>query len=157
MFRITRKWSVYLSMFLACAALVGLIVLAFFMPGFAEYLISLPDYSGVRDGLPAYAHALILTACYVILAIALCGVGLVLYLLILVRAGKVFTSRAVGTVRAISWLLFAAAAAFGATAFFFEMLLAFAFVCLLVGLIARVIKNVLEEAVHLKNDNDLTI
>jgi ABC-type multidrug transport system fused ATPase/permease subunit len=78
-------------------------------------------------------------------------------LLVAIRSGKVFVMDNVKYLRAISWCCFTAAAVFAVGARGSLALLLIAAVAAFAGLIIRVIKNVLESGVEIKDENDYTI
>ena len=78
--------------------------------------------------------------------------------LLLVRRRQVFTDQAVSCLRTISWCCFIEAGLFVVNGvLFFGIDLVLAFVAGFLGLVLRVVKNVIEEAVALKAENDFTI
>ena len=84
--------------------------------------------------------------------------GFLVKLLLLVKKRLVFTDGAVSCLRTISWCCFIEAALLLVTVrVFFPAHLAAAFVAGFLGLVLRVVKNVIEEAVALKAENDFTI
>ena len=84
--------------------------------------------------------------------------GFLVKLLLLVKQHLVFTDRAVSCLRTICWCCFIEAALLLMTVrVFFPAHLAAAFVAGFLGLVLRVVKNVIEEAVALKAENDFTI
>ena len=95
--------------------------------------------------------------CYAILAVALACCIAVTLLLLRVRKGLVFTPKSVSYIRFVSWtcVLLAAiifiAQYFHAAAFIFTLARSF------LGLCLRVVKNVIEAATEIKNENDLTV
>ena len=84
--------------------------------------------------------------------------GFLVKLLLLVKQHLVFTDPAVSCLRTISWCCFIEAVLCLITArVFFPAHYAAAFVAGFLGLVLRVVKNVIEEAVALKAENDFTI
>ena len=84
--------------------------------------------------------------------------GFLVKLLMLVKQRLVFTDRAVSCLRTISWCCFIETALLLITVrVYFPAHLAAAFVAAFLGLVLRVVKNVIEEAVALKAENDFTI
>ena len=84
--------------------------------------------------------------------------GFLVKLLLLVRRHQVFTDKAVSCLRTISWCCFIEAGLCLVTARpFFPVHYAAAFAAGFLGLVLRVVKNVIEEAVALKAENDFTI
>jgi hypothetical protein len=78
-------------------------------------------------------------------------------LLVTIRSGEVFVRRNVRYLRVISWCCFAAAAVFVIGARGSLALLLIAAAAVFAGLIVRVIKNVLESGIEIKDENDYTI
>ena len=84
--------------------------------------------------------------------------GFLVKLLLLVKKHLVFTDRAVSCLRTISWCCFLEAGLCALSAIlYFRIHLALFFVAGFLGLVLRVVKNVIEEAVALKAENDFTI
>ena len=84
--------------------------------------------------------------------------GFLVKLLLLVKRHLVFTDGAVSCLRTISWCCFIEAGLFVVSGvLFFGIDLVLAFVAGFLGLVLRVVKNVIEEAVALKAENDFTI
>lgn len=84
--------------------------------------------------------------------------GFLVKLLLLVKQHLVFTDKAVSCLRTISWCCFIEAVLCLVTARpFFPVHYAAAFAAAFLGLVLRVVKNVIEEAVALKAENDFTI
>lgn len=70
---------------------------------------------------------------------------------------RIFVAQNVRCLRAISWCCFGASAVFLASSFYSVSWLALAVAAAFGGLILRVVKNVFEAAVALKDEHDLTI
>ena len=74
-----------------------------------------------------------------------------------IRKNVVFDRKNVRYARYISWCCFAECAAFFALGFFIPFSFAVSFAAAFIGLIVRVAKNLLNEAVDIKEENDLTV
>ena len=85
------------------------------------------------------------------------GLGMLFALLILVLKEKVFTAAAVELIRYISWCLIFMGVILIALTFFFTLALPVGIAVLFVSLAVRVVKNVIEAAVCIKEENDLTV
>ena len=84
--------------------------------------------------------------------------GFLVKLLLLIRKHLVFTEKAVSCLRTISWCCFIETGLCLITArVYFPAHYTAAFVAGFLGLVLRVVKNVIEEAVALKAENDFTI
>jgi hypothetical protein len=93
---------------------------------------------------------------------AVCAPGLVALfhanaLLVAIRSGEVFVRRNVRYLRVISWCCLAATAIFVIGARGSLALLLIATAAAFAGLIVRVVKNVLETGIEIKDENDYTI
>lgn len=95
--------------------------------------------------------------CYAILITALVCCIAVTLLLLRVRKGLVFTPKSVSYIRFISWMcvllavIILIAQYFHSAAFIVTLAMSF------LGLCLRVVKNVIEAATEIKNENDLTV
>ena len=74
-----------------------------------------------------------------------------------IRREEVFTEGNVKLLRALSWLCFATAAIFAIAGRFYLLFIAAAVAGAFIGLILRVVKNVIQQAVLIKAENDYTI
>jgi hypothetical protein len=74
-----------------------------------------------------------------------------------IKKEKVFIAGNVKLLRTISWCCFAAAFVMVFAAKYYLLLGLTAVAIAFIGLILRVVKNVIEEAVRIKTENDLTI
>lgn len=74
-----------------------------------------------------------------------------------IKKKDVFIEKNVKYLRVISWCSFAVSAILLLSGFYYLLFLLIAVAAAFFGLILRVVKNVIEQAVAIKNDNDLTI
>jgi len=74
-----------------------------------------------------------------------------------IRKKEVFTEKNVKLLRLLSWCSFVVSGILFASGFYYLMFLLIAFAAAFFGLILRVVKNVIEQAVVIKNENDFTI
>ena len=74
-----------------------------------------------------------------------------------IRKEKVFTELNCKLLRIISWCCFAIAVIFVYLSFYFQIAIIVSAAAAFFGLILRVIKNVFERAIELKDENDFTI
>jgi len=146
-----KRFSLFLS-YAFCY--VGLLVILFFaaaLPSFQPLtLASVPDAE-------RYAVATYIL-CYLILALVLLADICLLFLLHHVLRGTIFTKRSVQLLRVISWA--SILTGFLACPLFFifsREALFVAFVALFLGVVLRVVKQVIEKATALKEENDATI
>lgn len=157
--KIPPKASVILSLILSNAFSVILLVIAVIMPVQASQVsptgtfIKSILYDNLGDGYLTW----FLIWGYVIIALALACCVAVTLLLLRVRKGLVFTAKSVSYIRFISWAcVFLAAIVligqlFHSAAYIVSLAMAF------LGLCLRVVKNVIEAATEIKNENDLTV
>lgn len=120
MLRISKKYSVILSLLLAAAFFIVLSVLAAAMPALVELFIQTPDGIINRSEITAGDRIFLLTVSYLILASAMTADILMFILLLRIRAGLVFTSRSVALIRGVSWCAFSSAFCLPFSAFIFS-------------------------------------
>ena len=157
MLKINRKLSVYISIVLTAIMFVATVVLAFYMPALLKYLLSLPNSAGEQLDLAPFQKTVVYVAAYAVLALMAAGLGMLFALLLLVQKKKVFTIPAVELIRYISWCLIFMGIIMVALTFCSVIALCVGAAVIFVGLTVRVVKNVIEEAVCLKEENDLTV
>ncbi len=161
MFKIPSKISISISLVLAVILFVAIIVGAVLMPAIADYLIGVDDYIegflGSRGEIGKTGQILILVESYLLLAVALIADLMLFTLLIRVRKGKVFTPISVSLIRGVSWCCFAAALIILVLGMYFQIAYILVFAAVFLGFCLHVVKNVIEEATRIKNENDLTV
>ncbi|MBO7737139.1 MAG: DUF2975 domain-containing protein, partial [Clostridia bacterium] len=81
----------------------------------------------------------------------------VTFLLLRVRKGLVFTPKSVSYIRFISWMCVLLAAIVLVAQYFHAAAFIIALAMSVLGLSLRVVKNVIEAATEIKNENDLTV
>lgn len=120
----------------------------------APYLVN--GYVGYTAKDPAVARPLIVTiyACAVPGLIAMLSLN---KLLANIKKKEVFIEKNVKLLRIISWCSFAVSGILFFSGFYYLMFVLIAFAAAFFGLILRVVKNVIEQAVAIKNENDFTI
>ena len=147
--KISKNASVTLSLICCGIGFLGLIAMAILLP---QYL---PRAHGAIYG-EALPPMLVVMA-YVYLIPVTVADGFLVKLLLLVKRHLVFTDGAVSCLRTISWCCFIEAGLLCIGIVYFRLLPVLAFVAGFLGLVLRVVKNVIEEAVALKRENDFTI
>ena len=152
MLRISKYASVTISLILTGVFFAVLIFCLFIMPGFVRLILPVSPRTIMTGD-----SALITAAGYCVLLLAMLADYLLFRLLLLVRAGEVFTARSVALIRGVSWCAIAVSLLFLLMAWYFLIALALAFTAVLLGLCLRVVKNVVEEATAIKAENDLTV
>ncbi len=159
MLKIPSKKSIILSVVLSIAMFAVCAVLAVLMPDLVAMLIKAHDsIAAITDHASNYnIYLFILTLAYLILAVICLADGLLLRLLLRVRAGMVFSEKSVALVRGVSWCCMFLGLVFAALGIYFKIAFVVAFAAVFLGLCVRVVKNVIEEATMIKSENDLTV
>lgn len=154
MLKINRNLSVAISIVMTVIMFVGVVILAFYAPSYLSFLL---DEGGALGGVTPFQRAFVYIAVYAVAALMLSGLALLFALLLLVRKGKVFTPAAVELIRYISWCLILIGVILISLTFCSVAALFVGAAALFTGLTVRVVKNVIEAAVFLKEENDLTV
>lgn len=155
MLKIKKDTSAHISMVLAFVALAALAIAAVAAP------FVMKKITDSFDGLfPDYARSLIFV--YSAMIPVITADVMLISLLFLVRRREVFTPGAVARLRGISWCCFAECAILIAEGFAFGVafigsIITISFIAAFLGIVLRVVKNVLEEATAIKSENDFTI
>ncbi len=161
---ISKKASILLSMILSLLFEGLLAGVALFLPRLVDGLWDKFPLTTIDDVLTPGQRAGLLACLYGLLAVAALAVALLFALLLRVRRGEVFTAKSVSLIRSVSWCCMLLAAGIFAVGWVFSPAVFSRFVwsslalaALLLGLCLRVVKNVIEQAVAIKSENDLTI
>ena len=145
-----QNYSVMITSILVKAVFVLIIVCCIFAP-FIVRIYRIFALFGMSVYLPTIITLYLAAAAALVIVIALDR------LLSNIRQGKVFTSGNVKILRLISYCCFAVSVIF----IYFSILRPFAWLVVIAaaffGLILRVIKNVFEQAIVIKEENDFTI
>ena len=144
--KISKNASVTLSLICCIVGFLGLVFLAWYFPHLLPETVDRAASVGI------------MVLDYLLLVPVAVANGFLVKLLLLVRRHLVFTDGAVSCLRTISWCCFIEAVLCLLTTKVFVLAhFAAAFVAGFLGLVLRVVKNVIEEAVALKAENDFTI
>lgn len=155
--KISKKYSLAISLVLCVLFFIACVAGAFVMPVLSEMLISTKDNIGNRGDITAEGRAFVLLLAYMILAVVVAADIMLFVLLLRVKKGKVFTRGSTELVRGISWCCFLLGLVFAALGIYFQLAFILAFAAVFLGICLRVVKNVLEEATEIKEENDLTV
>lgn len=155
MLKIPAKTSSLLSVIASIILFVGCAVCAVVLPSWVDILLR--ARGEIAQTISAGEHALIVALAYNVLAVVVLTNILLLTLLLRVRCGLVFTAKSVGLIRGISWCCFLLAAVFFILGFYFMLSFVITFFAIFLGMCIRVVKNVIEQAVEIKSENDLTV
>ena len=148
--------STVLSLICTRIVAAAVIVCAFFVPGIVGYYTN-SQYNG-REAIAPTGRMQVTAGIYICLLIALFILYMLDRLLSTIRKEEIFIPQNVSYLRGISWACFAMCvpcllvSVYGSQIFLFIMVAA-AFM----GLILRVVKNVIESAVLIKEENDYTV
>lgn len=157
MLKVSKQVSVALSLAIAVFFFLCCIVGLFILPGFTEMLINTPDNIGNRGSISPAGRTAILAAAYCIMADLILADGLLFVLLLRVRRGLVFTLPTVSLIRGVSWCCIGLCGLFCLLGIYFQLAFPVALMALFLGLCLRVCKNAFEEAIQIKQENDLTV
>ncbi len=156
MLKIKKDTSVRISLSLAIIALVALVVVLALLPLIVRHYLTYLNTAYMKR----FTQALILlySASLPVVAADI----MLIRLLTLVRKSQVFTTQSVGSLRGISWCCFAECVILLVTGVllfhpFAPVICLIAFAAAFLGIVLRVVKNVIEEAVAIKSENDFTI
>lgn len=152
MFKIPSKTSVTISMILSIIFFAVLIAGAAIMPWLSNTFCTMSVKVFTTAG-----RVYVLVLGYLVIFFMAVADMLVYRLLNHVKSGNVFTGNSVSCIRGISWCAFALCVIFALLGIYFYISFFIAFACLFFGLCLRVVKNVIEEATAIKNENDFTI
>ncbi len=140
-----------LSLVLACTFMLALFAAAFIFPLYVDAL-----YAQARDAMKL-GRGLLLTIGYLALAASAVADGLLFMLLLRVKKSLVFTPESVALIRRVSWCSFFVGILLCVLGFYYVLCWVLCFAAVLLGLCLRVVKNVIEEAIDIKAENDLTV
>ncbi len=145
----TKERSLMLSRLLTWAVLILAVGVLFCIPFITIWYDSV---SGKEPIMP------VLTVCFYLCdIIAVLALWELKTLLSNISKQELFTDRNTRCVRIISWCCFGVAAVFAVLTFWRLLALLVAFIAAFVGLILRVVKNMLAAAAELREENDYTI
>lgn len=145
-----KKFTLFLSYAFSA---IGFVLIAALMVAAPLYRLSFITMFPIAENY----FWLVLLCSYVILGLmALANVCLVL-LLKNVRMDSIFTAKSVQLLRIISWASILAGVASIPLFFFIKVAIAVTYIALFLGLVLRVIKQVIEKGTMLKDECDSTI
>lgn len=157
MLKVPSKISIILSMSLSVIFMATCILGAFIMPSLCRILIDMRFGPYFQNGISATDTIVIITLSYMLLAVFMLADSLLFALLIRVKGGKVFTQASVSLIRGVSWCCFLLCGVCIGLGLYFNLSFLVAFLAVFLGICLRVVKNVIEQATIIKNENDLTV
>ena len=132
--------------------IVAVFIFAAFLPKMLQAYIELsPTYIQLLQVMP------LMVVLYLCCLPALAALFALDRLLANMKKHEVFVHPNVRYLRIISWCCFAVAAFLGCAVYYYLVFAAVAIVAAFFGLILRVVKNVIQQAVAIKEENDFTI
>lgn len=147
-----EKKSVTLSKMCTAVLLAALACFLVIAPGTVKWLMSF-TLAGLPDGRYSYFLITVYTGGF-LLALLL----VFLYLLLdNISKGSIFCEKNTSLLRKISFCCFGGAIISGISTIYYFPWLFIAIAAIFVGLIVRVLKNLLAEAIRIKEENELTI
>ena len=151
----SSKRSLVLSLIVCFIVAGALLVSLFVMPSIA--VIYFGGWRGFSKDIVAKVISTVLTCYYPSAVLGLLAIASLIKLLFNIKADKPFIGENVLHLRVISWCCFLVAIICIMGAYVYYSLSFIAVAAMFVGLVLRVVKNVLQAAVELKYENDLTI
>ncbi|MBR6563769.1 MAG: DUF2975 domain-containing protein [Clostridia bacterium] len=158
--KISKRASTLLSLILAVAFIAIVLVMMVLMPFIidsAPMMQSIYSYFSSEEGALISGNVVFWIWFYAISAIAAVCCGSIVFLLFRVRRKLVFSKISVSLIRFASWCCILIAAVCIGVCGYFHMAYVLALAAGFLGLCLRVVKNVIEEATAIKNENDLTV
>ncbi len=158
MLKIPKKVSLWLSLGLSVLLFVLCIAGAFVLPTVTDLLINArSSIETIFENTFNISNGVILTLAYMIIFVVMLADVLLFLLLLRCQKGLVFTSKSIALIRGVSWCCLLLALIFCVLGLHFHLSFVVAFLAIFLGLCVRVVKNVIEEATIIKNENDLTV
>ena len=157
MFKISSKASVNLSLIISGVFFAVLAVVGVFLPSVVKALLRFSGEITARVEITPSDNVIVLVAAYILLALALLANILLFTLLLQVKGENVFSKKSVSLIRGISWCSIGFGVIFALLTYYFTLSSVIAFAALFLGLCVRVVKNVIERATEIKDENDLTV
>lgn len=158
MLKISTKSSVTLSICISALLFILIIAGAFILPPFVDKAFDIKGGDLSSSMLVAKSdYIFILSLGYAVLAVISVINAFLLALLLRVRVGLIFTDKSISLIRMISWCALLLGVIFLVLGIYFLVSYFVGFMCIFIGICIRVVKNVIEEATEIKNENDYTI
>lgn len=151
---IKRKTSITISLAICIVCSLMLLALIFTMPNFFEWF-----YTALR-GSSEFAEAVVktvVTAFYICAPFAAAALYMLIRLLLNIDKEKIFITANVKYFRYISWCCYAVMIITAIFTVRYIPLLVIAVAMGIIGTLLRVVKNIMQSAVELREENDLTI
>ena len=151
------KTSVTISLCICFASALLLVVWLFTFPAFIRWFYFSYHSLMQEQVVLTRAVTLLIPAFYSCAPFAAAALYMLIRLLFNLRQGKIFIPSNVLYLRLVSWCCYAVLAITFGFGLWYIPLMIVAFAMGVVGTLVRVFKNILQSAVELREDNDLTI
>lgn len=151
-----RKMSARLSLAICSISAIALIFLCFVFPDMAESMYQ-TYYENISDEALSAILKYLVPAFYCCVPFSAAALYMLIRLLINAIKDKPFTAENVKYLRYVSWCCYAVMIITYAFGYKFPALIIIAVAMMIVGTLIRVVKNIMETAVQLREENDLTI
>ena len=148
--KISKKASNTLSQIFCAAIFILLVIAVFTLPAIMNFFIEI-FYKPAEYFLPT------MIVLYLVLIPAFVADISLFLLLKNIKNERIFTPKSVTYLRTLSWCCMLAGLLFFILGFLYYMVFLIAFAAFFMGVILRVVKNVIEEATEIKSENDFTI
>lgn len=146
----TSKRSLRLSILMLYAAAFALIVAMFIVPSLLDWYIHAAGRTKI--------HYYVLCTVFYFCCPLFFGILYFLHKILQnIRVERVFIQQNIDYLRYLSWLCFGLVPLILVGGVFFPVLLLITLIVAFIGLLVRVVKNIMAAACDLKNENDLTI
>ena len=149
----STKWNANKSLLLSRAfvitAMICCVTAAFFIPTITGWYVTITENTQIRIPLTV--------CCYLGLAIALLCILVLFQMLNRISRQQIFVTENVTSLRIISWCCFGIGLIFLVPVYWEWGSMLITFIASFFGLIMRVLKNVFQLAVELREENDYTI
>ena len=153
----SNKSSTVISMIFTFLLFGALLFLTYWLPDVVESALNMEDNLGNRAEITQAGRTLVLIDAYAMLAVAYLAVGLLFFLLRTVLREEIFTPAAPRLLSAVSLCCFIEGLLFFLLGSLFQLAYAATVALCFIGLCLRVVKNVIEEATRIKQENDFTV
>ena len=151
------KTSAYISLGVCIASAVLLVAWLFKFPAFIRWFYFRYHLLAQDEAMLNRAVSLLIPAFYICAPFAAAALWMLIRLLLNVLHTKIFIRANVLYLRYVSWCCYAVLAVTFGFGLRYAPLMIVAFAMGVVGTLLRVVKNILQAAVELREENDLTI
>ena len=153
MLKINTKNSIFLSICFSIIFFIFCVAFSFVLPYFVNYILHLPRITIVNKTDLIFIYVL----GYTVIAVMMFADIKLYKLLKRVRKNQIFTDKSVSLIRGVSWCCIILCFLFFLLGIYFRLAFIVSLVAVFLGLCLRVVKNVIEQAVEIKSENDLTV